>query len=65
MLDGVGFNHVSGAKRLRAARVQHLFANVYEWAGELCTINIGKVGNRFTHYAQLESAAVQKVIEKS
>jgi cell filamentation protein len=36
----------------------HLFGDLYEWAGELRTIDISKGGNRFSHYARIESAAV-------
>ena len=36
---------------------RHLFGDVYEWAGQLRTIDISKGGNRFAHYAYLESAA--------
>lgn len=30
---------------------------MYDWAGELRTIDISKGGNRFAHYAHLENAA--------
>jgi cell filamentation protein len=34
-----------------------LFGDVYEWAGELRTIDISKGGTRFAHYGHIESAA--------
>lgn len=36
---------------------RYLFADMYEWAGELRTIDIRKGGNHFAHYAHLENAA--------
>jgi cell filamentation protein, protein adenylyltransferase len=36
---------------------RRLFGDVYEWAGQLRTIDISKGGNRFAHYAHIESAA--------
>ena len=36
---------------------QHLFGDVYEWAGELRTIDISKDGSMFAHHGYLESAA--------
>jgi len=30
---------------------------VYEWAGQLRTIDISKGGNRFAHHAYIENAA--------
>jgi hypothetical protein len=35
---------------------RRLFADVYEWAGELRTIDISKGGNRFALWAHIESA---------
>jgi cell filamentation protein len=43
-------------KHLRAIH-KYLFRDVYEWAGELRTIDISKGGNSFAHYRYLESAA--------
>jgi fido (protein-threonine AMPylation protein) len=34
-----------------------LFGDVYEWAGELRTIDISKGGSRFAHYGHIESGA--------
>jgi cell filamentation protein len=36
---------------------RHLFSDVYDWAGEFRTINIGKGGTMFAHHGHLESAA--------
>jgi len=36
---------------------RHLFGDVYDWAGQLRTTDISKGGNRFAHYAHIESAA--------
>ena len=36
---------------------RHLFGDVYEWAGELRTVDISKAGNMFAHHAHLASAA--------
>ena len=36
---------------------QRLFADLYDWAGQLRTIDISKGGNRFAHFAQIENAA--------
>jgi cell filamentation protein len=36
---------------------KHLFRDLYEWAGQLRTIDISKGGNRFAHHARIESAA--------
>jgi cell filamentation protein len=36
---------------------RYLFGDLYEWAGQLRTMDIGKGGNRFAHYAHIESAA--------
>jgi cell filamentation protein len=36
---------------------RYLFGDVYEWAGQLRTIDIGKGGSLFAHYAHIASAA--------
>jgi cell filamentation protein len=36
---------------------KHLFGDLYEWAGQLRTIDISKGGNRFANHMQIESAA--------
>jgi len=36
---------------------RYLFGDVYEWAGQLRTMDISKGGSRFAHYAHLDSAA--------
>lgn len=36
---------------------RHLFGDVYEWAGELRTVDISKGGNMFAHHAHIASAA--------
>ena len=36
---------------------KYLFGDVYEWAGELRTIDISKGGNMFAHHDHIESAA--------
>jgi cell filamentation protein len=36
---------------------KHLFGDLYEWAGQLRTIDISKRGNRFANHMQIESAA--------
>ena len=36
---------------------RYLFGDVYEWAGQLCTMDISKGGNRFAHHAHIEGAA--------
>jgi fido (protein-threonine AMPylation protein) len=36
---------------------RYLFGDVYEWAGQLRTIDIGKGGHRFAHHAYIASAA--------
>jgi cell filamentation protein len=36
---------------------KHLFGDLYEWAGEVRTIDIGKGGNQFAHHPRIESAA--------
>jgi cell filamentation protein len=37
---------------------RYLFADVYEWAGELRTIDISKGGSHFAHHGHIRSAAV-------
>jgi cell filamentation protein len=37
---------------------RYLFGDVYEWAGELRTIDISKGGHLFAHYPHIQSAAV-------
>ena len=37
---------------------RYLFGDVYEWAGELRTIDISKGGHPFAHYPHIQSAAV-------
>jgi cell filamentation protein len=37
---------------------KHLFGDLYEWAGQLRTIDISKGVNRFANHMQIESAAV-------
>lgn len=37
---------------------RYLFGDVYQWAGELRTIDIGKRGHLFAHYPHIQSAAV-------
>jgi len=41
----------------RQAIHSYLFGDVYEWAGQLRTIDISKGGNRFAHHAHIENAA--------
>jgi cell filamentation protein len=36
---------------------RHLFSDVYEWAGELRTIDISKGGHLFAHHNHIQSAA--------
>jgi cell filamentation protein len=36
---------------------RHLFGDVYEWAGQLRTIDISKGGHLFAHHAHIASAA--------
>lgn len=36
---------------------RYLFGDVYEWAGQLRSIDIGKGGNQFAHHAYIASAA--------
>jgi cell filamentation protein len=36
---------------------RHLFGDVYDWAGQLRTIDIGKGGHLFAHHAHLQTAA--------
>jgi cell filamentation protein len=36
---------------------KHLFGDLYDWAGQLRTIDISKGGNRFANHMQIESAA--------
>ncbi len=36
---------------------RHLFGDVYEWAGQLRTIDISKGGHLFAHHAHIEAAA--------
>ena len=36
---------------------RHLFGDVYEWAGELRTVDISKGGSMFAHHAHIASAA--------
>jgi cell filamentation protein len=36
---------------------KYLFGDLYEWAGQLRTIDISKGGNRFAHHGHIESAA--------
>jgi cell filamentation protein len=36
---------------------RHLFRDVYEWAGELRTIDISKGGHLFAHHTHIQSAA--------
>ena len=38
---------------------RYLFADLYEWAGQLRTIDISKGNNHFAHYAHLESVAAE------
>jgi len=38
---------------------RYLFRDVYEWAGQLRTIDISKGGSPFCHYAFIESAATE------
>jgi fido (protein-threonine AMPylation protein) len=35
----------------------YLFSSLYDWAGELRTVDIGKSGSRFAHHGHLDSAA--------
>ena len=37
----------------------YLFGDVYEWAGQLRTIDISKGGNLFAHHAHIASAAAE------
>ncbi len=37
---------------------RYLFGDVYEWAGQLRTIDISKGKNRFAHHAHIQSTAV-------
>jgi cell filamentation protein len=37
---------------------KYLFGDLYDWAGQLRTIDISKGGNRFANHMQIESAAV-------
>ena len=37
---------------------RHLFGDLYEWAGQLRTIDISKGSSRFAHHAHIETAAV-------
>jgi fido (protein-threonine AMPylation protein) len=46
---------------------RYLFGDVYEWAGQLRTIDISKGGNRFAHHAHIASAAApifKKLVEE-
>ena len=36
---------------------RYVFGDLYEWAGQLRTIDIGKGGHLFAHHAHIESAA--------
>ncbi|MGA8027776.1 MAG: Fic family protein [Bryobacteraceae bacterium] len=36
---------------------RHLFGDVYEWAGQLRTVDISKGGHRFAHHGHIASAA--------
>jgi cell filamentation protein, protein adenylyltransferase len=36
---------------------RYLFGDLYQWAGQLRTMDISKGGNRFAHYAHIEGAA--------
>jgi cell filamentation protein len=36
---------------------KYLFGDLYEWAGQLRTVDISKGGNRFAHHKRIESAA--------
>ena len=36
---------------------KRLFGDLYDWAGELRTIDVSKGGNRFAHHARIEGAA--------
>src|ERR1019366_8483095 len=36
---------------------RYLFGDVYEWAGQLRTVDIGKGGHLFAHHAHIGSAA--------
>jgi cell filamentation protein len=36
---------------------RYLFGDIYDWAGQLRTVDISKGGNRFAHYAYIESAS--------
>jgi cell filamentation protein len=38
---------------------RYLFHDVYDWAGELRTIDIGKGGNQFSHHAYIAIAATE------
>ncbi|MGA2116513.1 MAG: Fic family protein [Bryobacteraceae bacterium] len=38
---------------------RYLFRDVYEWAGELRTIDVSKGGNRFGHHVYIASAATE------
>ena len=38
---------------------RYLFGDVYEWAGQLRTIDISKGGNLFAHHAHIASAAAE------
>lgn len=46
---------------------RYLFGDVYEWAGQLRTIDIGKGGHLFAHHAHIVSAAApifQRLLEE-
>jgi fido (protein-threonine AMPylation protein) len=36
---------------------RYLFGDIYEWSGQLRTMDISKGGNRFAHHAHIEGAA--------
>jgi cell filamentation protein len=47
---------------------KYLFGDLYEWAGQLRTIDLSKGGSRFAHHARIESAAApifQQLAEES
>src|SRR5436305_10700282 len=55
----LSLNPVSGRFDLAHLQAIHryLFGDVYEWAGELRTVDISKGSSRFAHHAHIESAA--------
>jgi fido (protein-threonine AMPylation protein) len=38
---------------------RHLFGSLYDWAGELRTVDLAKSGSMFAHHAYLETAGAQ------